>query len=111
MISDVLADAICEIERCQRKFPETYDDIADRIEETKWAMDRLRAMLDAVPNPPEWSEEIWSNGGIDCCVFFLANTTPEARADGTAICPSCGAKEPCHTREKPWWKQRSTEEL
>jgi hypothetical protein len=51
VISDVLFDALQEIERYQREFPEVYSDMADDIDAAKQAMRRLQASLDNSPSP------------------------------------------------------------
>jgi hypothetical protein len=42
MISDILSDAVDDIERCQRDFPACYAETGDEIEAVKAAMDALR---------------------------------------------------------------------
>lgn len=49
MISDVLFDALEEIERYQREFPLVYSGITSEIEEVKLPMRRLMNKLDTPP--------------------------------------------------------------
>lgn len=49
MISDVLFEAIEEIERYQSNFPDHYNEIRDEIDKVKGAMCRLQLSLDAPP--------------------------------------------------------------
>ncbi len=50
MISDVLFEAIQEIERYQADFPQAYDPCRPMIESTKHAMRKLLAFLDTPPS-------------------------------------------------------------
>ena len=50
MISDVLSEAIDEIERYQRDFPDTYRECRIEINATLQAMRRLRDFLDTPPS-------------------------------------------------------------
>jgi hypothetical protein len=49
MISDVLFEAIEEIERYQREFPRSYDEIKPDIEAVKAKMRALQRFLDTLP--------------------------------------------------------------
>lgn len=49
MISDVLSDALRDIEDYQRYMPEAYSEITAEIEVVKAVMDGLRIVLDAAP--------------------------------------------------------------
>jgi hypothetical protein len=49
VISDVLSDAVAEIERYQRDMPGCYDGLRDQIEAAKAVMDALRTYLDFPP--------------------------------------------------------------
>jgi hypothetical protein len=49
MLSDILRDAILEIERYQRSQPDAYDPYAPDIDECKTAMRTLLVKLDTVP--------------------------------------------------------------
>ena len=50
MISDVLSDAICEIERYQQDFPDSYNSLREEIEQVKAVMKRLMIKLDTPPD-------------------------------------------------------------
>jgi hypothetical protein len=52
MISDVLSDAVGEIEDYEREFQDTYAEIAAEITVVKTVMDGLRIVFDAVPGQP-----------------------------------------------------------
>lgn len=52
MISDVLSDAVGEIEDYERDFPDSYVEIAAEITVVKTVMDGLRMVFDAVPGQP-----------------------------------------------------------
>jgi hypothetical protein len=49
MISDTLAEAIKEIRRHQREFPEVYDDVKPTVDYTLQKMEALRRYLDEPP--------------------------------------------------------------
>jgi len=49
MISDILSDALREIERYQCEFPDTYDEIRGEIDSVRTSMSRLREKLDTLP--------------------------------------------------------------
>jgi hypothetical protein len=49
MISDVLCEAIWEIEECQKEFGDSYDELRMEIEKVKAVMDAMRAYLDILP--------------------------------------------------------------
>lgn len=49
MISDVLCEAIWEIEEYQRKFGDCYDDFRMEIDKVKAVMDAMRTYLDILP--------------------------------------------------------------
>jgi hypothetical protein len=49
MISDVLFDAVREIESYQRLFPDVYGPVRDQIEQCKAGMTKLRRQLDQPP--------------------------------------------------------------
>ena len=49
MLSDVLSDAVAEIEEYQRDIPEWYDEHKDHIEIVKKVMVSLQTILDGVP--------------------------------------------------------------
>lgn len=49
MISDVLHDAIVEIEKYQEKCPAAYDEMKDEIDEVKGHMQKLQRKLDTPP--------------------------------------------------------------
>jgi hypothetical protein len=49
MISDILADSVNEIEKCQRRFQDMYGPLKAEIDVVKTVMDCLRAYLDAAP--------------------------------------------------------------
>ncbi len=53
MLSDVLFEAVEEIERCQADFAEAYAPYKDEIEEVKKAMRELQAKLDSPLRPGE----------------------------------------------------------
>ncbi|MGA7766015.1 MAG: hypothetical protein WCA27_07285 [Candidatus Sulfotelmatobacter sp.] len=66
MISDVLFDAIADIEDYQKKQPEAYDGVKDDIETVKEAMLGLVRKLDAVPLPIlTAAEAIMQNGEVE----------------------------------------------
>ena len=52
MISDVLSDAVGEIEEYQRDIPDSYAEITAEIDVVKTVMDGLRMVFDAVPGQP-----------------------------------------------------------
>jgi len=52
MISDVLSDAVDEIQRYQREQSETCAELRDDLEALKWAMERLRVYFDTGPGCP-----------------------------------------------------------
>ncbi len=52
MISDVLSDAVGEIEEYQRDIPDSYAEITAEIDVVKTVMDGLRIVFDAVPGQP-----------------------------------------------------------
>jgi hypothetical protein len=49
MISDVLCEAVTEIERYQRDFPNAYSGLKAEIDKVKAVMNALRAYLDCPP--------------------------------------------------------------
>jgi hypothetical protein len=51
MISDILFEAIEEIERYQNDFSECYDDLREEIDAVKDAMKALKIKLDTPPLP------------------------------------------------------------
>jgi hypothetical protein len=51
MISDVLFEALQQIERYQKESPDMYDEMKDEIEQVKHVMRRLLHKLDD-PRPP-----------------------------------------------------------
>jgi hypothetical protein len=58
MISDVLSEAIREIERYQKEFPQCYDEDRVLIDEVKAAMRRLQARYDdPCPRPIQRQRE------------------------------------------------------
>ena len=61
MISDVLSDSLARIEEYQGKFPGSYVDTRDEIEEVKRAMTHLLIRLDT---PPEMTPERWAEGMV-----------------------------------------------
>jgi molecular chaperone GrpE (heat shock protein) len=48
MISDVLCDALEEIERYEKQFPDVYGDKREELARVKAAMDNLRKELDSL---------------------------------------------------------------
>ena len=50
MISDVLSDALCEIERYENDFPESYEGYEKDIAVVKAVMWATMAVLDAAPD-------------------------------------------------------------
>lgn len=58
MISDVLCEALDQIEEYQASFPDIYQGIRAEIEEVKLALARLLIHLDS---PPEMTPERWAD--------------------------------------------------
>lgn len=58
MISDVLSDAVAEIEEYQREMPDVYTDVISDISVVKTVMDGLRMVLDAAPGQPVEFEKL-----------------------------------------------------
>ena len=53
MIADVLFEALEEIERYQKVYPEVYDSFQQEIEDVKTAMRHLQRRLDIPPSTTE----------------------------------------------------------
>ena len=49
MISDVLFEAVSEIERYQREMPDIYRPLQSEIDDVKQVIERLRTKLDSAP--------------------------------------------------------------
>lgn len=53
MMSDVLFDAICDIEEYEKEFPDIYGQMKDQIAQVKQAMRELQRELDRMPTDEE----------------------------------------------------------
>lgn len=58
MVSDVLHDALVEIDRYQREMPDAYDPLTTEIETIKAVMDALRTCLDTPPGVVEEQDRL-----------------------------------------------------
>lgn len=56
MISDVLFEAVEQIEEYQKAMPQCYDSIKDRIDKVKGEMKELQIFLDTPPSLDEFKE-------------------------------------------------------
>lgn len=90
MISDVLAQAIEDIDEYLVSFPETYCAFQARIAGVRAAMDQLRADLDLSPQGigPEWTCDLC--GQVDSALRVNPGSLSQSgAAAGKRICLRC----------------------
>ena len=84
MISDVLFEAIEEIERYETEFPKVYEGLTE-LAEVKAAMSKLQRKLDTPPSVSEMGRAIARKGIIDEEFSALATLAVEAAFSVEAV--------------------------